>query len=116
MLLREHVKLLCAHMKLLREHMKLLREHVKLIRAQVKGITCARKKFQFFHHVPLGAPYVHLHKHEGRVCTCMWRNGLIKCAREKYYVRTWLLREHVIVIARAREVITCTREKYYVHT
>ena len=27
-----------------------------------------------------------------------------------------LLREHVIVISRAREVITCTREKYYVRT
>ncbi len=40
--------------------MKLLREDVKLLRAHVKGITRARKKFPkiFFHHVPLGAPYL----------------------------------------------------------
>ena len=45
---------------------------------------------------------LHVHKHEGWVCTCMGRNGLITCARK--------------VIACARKVITCACNSYYVGT
>ncbi len=59
------MKLLREHVMLLREHVKLLRAHVKLLLNHVKDITCARKKFHFFHHVPLGAPYVNMGPNNG---------------------------------------------------